>query len=83
MSAIGVAEVFPFLEIDVKQDDVVNDRQFCDWRPKPSEVRNTEIEWLLAVDELDRSLGSLEKPSLSLGKAYLDNSHNELETGGC
>jgi hypothetical protein len=35
----------------------------------------------MAVDELAESLGSLEKPSLSLGKTYLDISHDELETG--
>jgi hypothetical protein len=39
--------------------------------PKPCEVRNVEIAWLLAVDELSISLGTLGKPQVSLGKEFL------------
>jgi hypothetical protein len=41
--------------------------------PKPLEVRNVEVSWNLAVDELAESLRNLEKPRFLKGKAFGDS----------
>ena len=48
-----------------------------DWHPKPEKVRNNEIAWLLAVDELAESLKSLEKPCLEAGKTFADSAKGD------
>jgi hypothetical protein len=48
--------------------------------PKPEEVRNVEVSWLLAVDELANSLKSVEKPKNNKGRAFLLHSDIRLET---
>jgi hypothetical protein len=45
--------------------------------PKPSAVRNVEVNWLLAVDELAASLEGLEKPLLSKGRAFLNSARGD------
>jgi hypothetical protein len=49
--------------------------------PKALEVRNTEIDWLLAVDELATSLRSLENSHSSKGRTFVDSAREDLKQG--
>jgi hypothetical protein len=48
--------------------------------PNALEVRNIEIEWLFAVEELAMSLNGIDIPNNSLGKVFVNRREPRLET---